>query len=165
MVKVMTEEKLIDPTRGKSTLDARGREDHSKSGGQLAAAVNVIQRDNLGERVRALIKSEKLALEAERAGYETFEEADDLDVAEDDTFDPKTPYEDIFEGSVVDDVAARFQEQKERLRTLKADKLKEFLAGMDPAELQVALTGLVPAASGTAAGVPAAAPVGAKGSS
>lgn len=134
MAKAMVEEKLIDPTKGRSELNEYGQEDHSKGGGPLAAALNLVQRDNLGDRVRELIKSEKLKLEAATAGYESFEDADDFDVG-DETFDPQTPYEEIFEGSVKEDMTERFAEQKAQLKNVKADRIKEFLGGMDQAEL------------------------------
>lgn len=144
MVKTMTEEKPIDPRRGRSALDKRGHEDHTKSGGPLAAALKIIQRDNLGERVRELIRSEKLALAAAEAGYESFEEADDFDVPDDDTFDPQTPYEEIFEGSIQEDVAERFKHQQDQLKAAKAEELKAFLAAMDPKELEAALAQVRP---------------------
>lgn len=139
MAKAMVEEKLIDPRKGRAVLNNEGHEDHSKGGGPLAAALNLVQRDNLGDRVRDLIKSERLALDAAQAGYETFEEADDFNIADDDTFDPQTPYEEVFEGSVQEDMAARFEEQKAQLKNVKADKLKEFLSGMDATELAKAV--------------------------
>lgn len=50
----------------------------------------------LGERIRRLVANEVLNRELGGLGVETFEEADDFDVAED-PVDPKTPYEDDFE--------------------------------------------------------------------
>lgn len=143
--KEMREEKLLpDPTRSKSVLTDTGGEDHSNSGGPLVAAVMIAQRDNLGERVRALIRSEKLALEAASAGYESFEEADDFDIPDDDTFDPQTPYEEVFEGSVQEDMAERYKHQQEQLKKLTPQQLKEFLAAMDPKSLRQAVDELVP---------------------
>lgn len=51
--------------------------------------------ESLTEQIRRLIRSEAFAREAERRGHETFEEADDFDVGED--YDPRSPYEEIFE--------------------------------------------------------------------
>lgn len=144
MVKEMKEEKLIDPTRGASVLTEDGSEDHSKSGGPLSVAVKMVQRDNLGERVRAVIRSEKLEREAIEAGYETFAQADDFNIPDDDSYDPQTPYEEIFEGSVQEDMAERFKHQQDALKNLKADKLKGLLAAMDPQELRQAVDDLVP---------------------
>lgn len=140
MIKQMKEEKLLkDPTRQRSVLMEDGSEDHSDSGGPLVASIRLTQRDNLGERVRDMIKSERLALEAASAGYETFEESDDFDVPEDDTYDPQTPYEEVFEGSVMEDATERYKHQQQQLRGVKADRLKEFLGAMDPEELQSAI--------------------------
>lgn len=54
---------------------------------------------SMAERVRRMVRSETLALEAERAGYESFAEADDFDV-DDEMADPETPYEALFDPPV-----------------------------------------------------------------
>jgi len=48
------------------------------------------------EQIREMVRSEKLKQEVAAQGYETFEEADDFEVGDD--FDPKSPYEENFEG-------------------------------------------------------------------
>ncbi|AXH77126.1 MAG: hypothetical protein [Microviridae sp.] len=48
------------------------------------------QRDSIKEMIR-----QALSQEAEHAGFETFEEADDFDVGDD--FDPSSPYEEQFD--------------------------------------------------------------------
>lgn len=48
------------------------------------------QRDSIREMIR-----EALSREAEEAGYESFEEADDFDVGDD--YDPSSPYEEEFD--------------------------------------------------------------------
>jgi len=63
----------------------------------------------LGERIRSLIRSEALKREVEAAGAETFDEADDFEIPDDDTFDRATPYEDRFEPEVPG-ISAREQE-------------------------------------------------------
>lgn len=50
----------------------------------------------LRDQIREMVRSERLRLEAEQSGQETFEEADDFEVGED--FDPSSPYEEVFEG-------------------------------------------------------------------
>lgn len=50
----------------------------------------------LRDQIREMVRSERLRLEAEAAGAETFEEADDFDV--DDDLDPYSPFEEVFEG-------------------------------------------------------------------
>lgn len=140
----MKEDKLVDPRLGKSTITKTGQEDHSESGGPLAAALRIEQRDNLGERVRALIKSEKLAQEAIESGYETFEESDDFTVEDDDTFDPQTPYEEIFEGSVVDDAVQRYQQQREQLKNASREQVKAMVEAMDPKTLAEVMASIKP---------------------
>lgn len=143
----MTEErpaKRPDPrnphSRAALTKEPGAREDHSQSGGQVAAAVNIAvhHRDNLGERVQEMVRSERMRLAALEAGYETFAEADDFDV-DDDSYDPATPYEEVFAGSIQEDVEARYKEQQEALKNTKAEELKLFLEAMDPLERQRAL--------------------------
>lgn len=58
-----------------------------------------------GERIRGIIRGERLKQEMEAAGRETFEEADDFDVGDD--YDPSSPYEEVF-----DPVAAKEAQQK-----------------------------------------------------
>lgn len=51
---------------------------------------------SLNEVVRRMVRSEELARLAEEAGAETWEEADDFDIGEDN--EPTSPYEEEFEG-------------------------------------------------------------------
>lgn len=48
---------------------------------------------DLMDSVRSLIRSEMFNRQMAAAGHETFEEADDFEVEDDDTYDPRTPYE------------------------------------------------------------------------
>lgn len=52
--------------------------------------------ETLAEQVRRLVRSEALALEAQNAGMETFEEAEDFEI-DDDMFDPSSPFEEVFD--------------------------------------------------------------------
>lgn len=61
----------------------------------MAPPVGYKKSPTLAEQIRAMIISEKLRQEAEAAGFETFEEADDFDVGDD--FDPTSPYEGDFD--------------------------------------------------------------------
>lgn len=136
-MKAMKEER-IDPMQGKATLTKdRRKEDHSKSGGRVAAALTVVQRDSLGERVRAMIASERLAQEAAMAGMETFEEADDFEVGDD--YEPSSPYEEIFEGDIRADAEGRYAEERDRSAGVASQsaetrerELIEHLKGLDP---------------------------------
>lgn len=62
----------------------------------IAPPVGFKRQPSLSEQIRAMIRSEQLRQEAESAGYETFEEADDFDIP-DDPIDPTTPYEAVFD--------------------------------------------------------------------
>jgi len=131
-------ERKVDPGAGKIIHTEDGGEDHSQSGGPMAIALRVTQRDNLGERVRELVRSERMALMAMQQGYETFEEADDFDVDEED-FDPQTPYEEIFEGSISEDVEIRKKQQEDALKKVAPDKLKALLDQVEPGTLDSVL--------------------------
>lgn len=60
----------------------------------IAPPVGFIKQPSLTEQIRAMVRSEALRQEAEAAGAETFEEADDFDVPD---FDPSSPYENEFD--------------------------------------------------------------------
>lgn len=141
----MTEEKLPDPRNPFSRAEIRrgkehagARENHEHSGGQIAAALHVEFRDNIGDRVREMVHAERTRLAAIEAGYETFEEADDFEV-DDDSFDPKTPYEEVFAGNIQEDVNERYAAQQEQLKKVPAENLVAFMEAMDPKELAKAL--------------------------
>lgn len=57
--------------------------------------------ESLADQVARLVRSEKMKEEARRHGRETFEEADDFDVGDD--YDPRSPYEEIFDPTAVSD--------------------------------------------------------------
>lgn len=61
----------------------------------LAPPVDYVPPPDLMQMIRTMIHSERLKQEAEAAGWETFDEADDFDV-EDDPLDPLTDYERVF---------------------------------------------------------------------
>lgn len=70
----------------------------------VAPPVGYVKQPSLVEQIRAMVRSEKLRLEAEAMGAETFEDADDFDVGDD--FDPTSPYEADFEPMDPVDLAA-----------------------------------------------------------
>lgn len=131
-------EKRVDPGRGKIIHTEDGSEDHSQSGGPMAAALRVTTRDGLGDRVRELIRSERMAIAAEQAGYETFEESDDFEV-DDEQYDPQTPYEEIFDGSIAEDVATRQRQQEEALQKIDPKALRQLIGKVDPKTLDSVL--------------------------
>lgn len=77
-------------------LDDQGREIPDPT--PMAPPVGFVKQAHLWEtlRMKQLIRSEALAMMAEREGFESFEEADDFDIP-DDPIDPTSPYEDVFD--------------------------------------------------------------------
>ncbi|UIW10386.1 hypothetical protein [Flyfo microvirus Tbat2_144] len=63
----------------------------------IAPPIGTIRQPPLHELIRQMIRSEQLAQYAENQEADTFEEADDFDVEDDDTIDPTSPYEEQFE--------------------------------------------------------------------
>jgi len=68
------------------------------------------KQPTLAERMRDMIRSEKLREIAEMQGRETFDEADDFDVGDD--YDPSSPYEEVFEGDPLTDNYERLENAK-----------------------------------------------------
>lgn len=110
----------------------------------IAPPIGYKKSPSISEQIRTMIRSEHLRREAEEAGYETFEEADDFEVGD---FDPKSPYEEIFEPLPEDDGT-------ERLKTLGdhiGDRIFSKLGGeqpLPPAEQAPAEASLKPPGSG-----------------
>lgn len=71
----------------------------------MAPPIGWKPRDPLHQRIREMIISEKLRLEAAAAGMETLDEADDFDVGDD--YDPSSPYEEHFDPIGYEPGAAR----------------------------------------------------------
>lgn len=84
---------------------------------------------SLAEQIRSMVRSEKLALEAEAAGAETFEEADDFDVGDD--FDPTSPYEQEFDPVPIGELKRR-QEEENASPPPPSQKQKEKESGDQP---------------------------------
>lgn len=102
----------------------------------VAPPIGYRPQPSMFDEVRRMVASERLRLEAEAAGFESFDEADDFDIP-DDPVDPSTPYEAVFDPVAVralqierkrrdDEVAlARFNEER-RIRGLPpADAIGE----------------------------------------
>lgn len=108
----------------KKLLSPRGREQlspipHSPAVGQRRLPTEA-------DRIRQLIKGERLKAEMEAAGRETFEEADDFEVGDD--YDPSSPYEEIF-----DPVAAE-EARRKPVPKRASDKDDDDADGGDTAE-------------------------------
>lgn len=89
-------------------LDEHGREILDST--PMQPPIGYHRTPSLAEQIRNMVRSEKLALEAEAAGAETFEEADDFDVGDD--FDPSSPYETDFDPTPVDELRRRQREEE-----------------------------------------------------
>lgn len=95
-----------DPMQGMSSYNEKGEELLNPT--PLELPVGFKRPQSLQERMRYLLRSEELKRALESAGEETFEEADDFDVEEQDPLEG-TPYEDDFEPDIPG-LAAREQE-------------------------------------------------------
>lgn len=62
----------------------------------MAPPLGYKKQPSLHDRIRDMVRGEHLRLAALQAGAETFDEADDFDI-EDDEVDPSTPYEEQFD--------------------------------------------------------------------
>lgn len=89
-------------------LDDHGREVLDPT--PIAPPIGWKPEPSMVEIIRAQIAGERLRQEAEAAGKESFEEADDFDV--DDDFDPSSPYEEIFDPAPA---APRFRTAQEEI--------------------------------------------------
>lgn len=89
-------------------LDEDGREHLDPT--PIAPPVGYKKEASIFDHVRNLIRSERLAMEVELAGAETFEEADDFDVGDD--FEPNTAYE--------NDIDPSFSEIKREVERAKS---------------------------------------------
>lgn len=81
--------------RRNDRLDSKGREYMDST--PMAPPVGYKREPTIAERIRDMVRGEHLRNAALAAGAETFEEADDFDIPDDDTYDPSTPYEEVFE--------------------------------------------------------------------
>lgn len=61
----------------------------------MAPPIGYIKQPSMVEHIRSMVRSEQLRMAAEAGGAETFEEADDFDIGEDEL--PGTPWEADFE--------------------------------------------------------------------
>lgn len=87
----------------KSRLDEDGKE--LLDGTPMAPPIGYRKQPSLSDQIRAMVRSEKLRLEVESAGAESFEEADDFDVGDD--YDPRSPYEEVFDPTPIEELKRR----------------------------------------------------------
>jgi len=75
----------------------------------VAPPVGYKKQPSMADHIRDMVRSERLRQEAEAAGAESFEEADDFDV--DDDPEISTPYE-VYETEPVRELARRLKEEE-----------------------------------------------------
>ena len=102
MAKQMQEEFPRKELKAQSRQDVYLTEDgrEKPSAQKIAPPLGYTKRESLVETIRRMVRSEALRNEAEAAGMETLEEADDFDVGDD--YDPSSPYEYNFDPPVVE---------------------------------------------------------------
>lgn len=114
----------IDPETGEIVQDKHGREMPDPEPMQPPLGYN--RQPTLAEQIRAQIVSAKLAMEAEAAGAETFEEADDFDVGDDWEAEKNSPYEANFDPMTAEEKAALSTRGKDPDRILTAEEKDSF---------------------------------------
>ena len=82
----------------------------------IAPPIGYKKQPTMVELVRSMVQSERLALEAQLAGYETFEESEDFDVDDPDDM-PRSRHEH-------DDRQPTIQELREAVAEMEADKAR-----------------------------------------
>lgn len=70
----------------------------------IAPPVGYVASPSIADQIRTMIRSEHLRQAAEAAGADTFEQADDFNVGDD--YDPRSPWEETFDGEFLTPVAA-----------------------------------------------------------
>lgn len=95
VVRIIRDYSKFDLETGEQVHNERGQEIPDPT--PMQPPVGFTRQPSIAEQIRQMVRSEKLAQEAAAAGFETFEEADDLDVEDDDTFDRTSPYEANFD--------------------------------------------------------------------
>lgn len=88
-------EKYTRAVRRRSFLTKDGRELPDPT--PMAPAIGFKRQPTIADRLREIVRSEHMRIAAEEAGKETFEEADDFDVGDEDDYNPRSPYEIPFE--------------------------------------------------------------------
>lgn len=90
---------VMDKNPKGKPLDEFGREVFDPT--PIAPPIGYVKQPSMFEQVRDMVRGEALRIYAESQDMESFEDADDFDI--DDDYDPRTPYELNFEGTVEKD--------------------------------------------------------------
>lgn len=111
---------IIDTETGEmvQVIDDQGREVLDPT--PMSPPLGYQRQPSLSEQIRDMVRSEKLRLELEGTGAETFEEADDFEVGDD--YDPTTPYENDFDPPISEMVREGEKALQERLKAEQATK-------------------------------------------
>lgn len=89
----------------------------------VAVPVNLPRGESMDERITRIIQH---SMAVRKAGYETFEEADNFDIP-DDPLDPHTPYEKDFDMAAVAGVDAGVVKSPPPINRKAADILDEYV--------------------------------------
>jgi len=123
-----------EPTGGKSNanyLTADGREKPDPT--PMEPPIGFNRQPSLAEQIRTMVRSEALRQAAEKAGAESFEEADDFEVGDD--YDPSSPYEQDFDQVPISELRARAAAAE---AAVKAAEAKAEAASKDEAKAPAA---------------------------
>lgn len=108
-----TQDPTYDAETGEMIVNEKGQEVPDPT--PMAPPVGYVKQQSLAEQIREMVRSEKLRLEVEAQGLETFEEADDFDIGDD--YDPSSPYENEFDPPISELAAAGEQSLAERAKS------------------------------------------------
>lgn len=123
---------VVDAESGVEVQDQLGRE--LLDGTPIAPPVGYRKTPTMVEHIREMVRSERLAAEAAAAGFETFEEADDFNIADEDGEMPSSPHENEFDPPVKEMLAEGKAAKEKREREEAAEKRRQELEADDAAE-------------------------------
>lgn len=119
-------------SEGEIKQDELGRE--VLDGTPMAPPVGYKRQPSMVEHIRALVRSEQLAAAVAAQGFETFEEADDFDIMDDNDPMPSSPHENEFDPPVKELVVEGKAAKEKREREEAAAKRRAELEADDEAE-------------------------------
>ena len=96
----------------RQNLNAKGHEVNDPT--VIEPPIGFVAHEPLSAQIARMVRSETLKQELENSGHETFEEADDFDIEEDDFYDPQSPYENDFDHTPLEELRRR-KDEAERL--------------------------------------------------
>lgn len=105
---------VIDPETGEVIQDYRGRELLDST--PMAPPVGYKKQPSMVEIIRNMVRSERLKSEAEAAGKESFEDADNFEVADDEGELPRSTFENEFDPPVKELLHAGNEVVKEKAK-------------------------------------------------